>query len=133
MVYILSSDPVRTIMSARSRQRGSGRRRQRGSGRRRQRGGRRRQRGYGFGDVVKKIAGQVLPYAKKAGKFVIREGLRKAPGLLNSKKKGDFLRNAIKESAKRGMNQIMTEIQNRKPRRKYRRVGRAAVIRKAVI
>jgi len=139
MVYILSSDPARTIMVARRRQKGSGRRRQRGSGRRqrqrggrrrRQRGGRRRrQRGHGVIDVIKGIAGHVLPYAKKAGKYILREGIKKAPGLITSDKKGAFLRNAVKETAQQGVKQIISKLDPKpKPKKKYRRAGRTGVI-----
>jgi len=128
MVYILSSDPARTVMRVRRRQRGSGRRRQRGSGRRRQRGsgrrrqrgsgrrrqrgsGRRRQRGSGFvKNVVQAVASKVLPLAKQAGKYVIREGVMKAPGLLLARNKSDYLKQAIKDTALQGVKHIANNI-----------------------
>jgi len=141
MVYILSSDPVRTVMrvrgrqrgSGRRRQRGSGRRRQRGSGRRRQRGGRRRQRGNGLGDVVKAVAGKIIPFAKQAGKYVLREGLQKAPGLLLSKDKTGYLKKALKDSTLHGVQQLANKLARgsvRKlgPRRKHPGKLRARVI-----
>lgn len=125
MVYILSNDPARIVMGVRRRQRGSGRRRQRGSGRRRQKGsGRRRQRGSGFREIVKTVASKVIPYAKQAGKYALREGLRRAPQLLASKNKANFIKDALKHTALSGVNQLAREIgtvqvkQGRRPRKR---------------
>ena len=129
MVYILSSDPARTIMVGRRRQSGSGRRRQRGSGRRRQRGrGRRRQRGDGVFDVIKTVGSKLLPFAKQVGKYALKQGLKKAPGYVFSRNKQAYVKNAIKDTALGGLKHFAGNLARgpdrkaRVPRRRRHRV-----------
>ena len=111
---------------------GAGRQKGRGR-RRRQAGGRRRQRGHGvisgLLEVVKNIA---LPIAKRAGKSLLKQGIKQAPRLVMNRNKSTAL-NIGKTVGKKILSQVVQDIGSSVGTkvRKGRRQKRVGVNRRA--
>lgn len=69
-------------------------------------------------DALKSVARTILPFAKKAGKFALREGLRQAPDLMLSENKPSFFKQAVKDTTMRGFRQLAAEVAHERGRNK---------------